>query len=240
MGFDSKEIISYNELSDDEKAALKYYMVYFSSISAKKDHPELFGTSFWNNSFYRRLTRGEDSLKRAGILDKNRNPTDLAYHMLPTDTLREMLKELREESIRIETRKVEFEEKCRDLQKMEKYKLISEIADKFSFLGVDENWIVVLISTNLVEQAMKKKLEDLGIPLKAEKGKRLHFGEIVQILGTVLKEKENRRLKALISPNELYDVRSKIVHAGYKRKFSHEEAQAIFVLVKNIVDDLWH
>ena len=110
-----------------------------------------------------------------GILDRDRNPTDLAYQILPSRILRKILKELREKAKRIEARRDELETKCRDLQKIEKYKLISEIADKFSFLGVDENWVAVLISTNLVEQAMKKKLEELGIPLKAEKGQVLEM-----------------------------------------------------------------
>lgn len=48
--------------------------------------------------------------------------------------------------MKIETRRVEVEEKYRDLKRMEKYELISEIAEKFNFLGVDENLIAVLIS----------------------------------------------------------------------------------------------
>jgi len=61
----------------------------------------------------------------------------------------------------------------------------------------------------------------------------------MQFLGTVLKEKENRSLETLIRPKELYDIRSKIDHEGYKMKVSREESQAIFVLVKNVVDELW-
>ena len=234
----------YTQLSDDEKAALSYNMLY--QHHSRKAHPELFGDSVWHSSFYKRLSNGEESLKKKGILGKDRAPSDLAYDILPTDTLRQMAKELREELMKVETRRADLETKhselkanYRDLQEMEKYKLISEIADKFSFLGVDENWIAVLISTNLVEQAMKKKLEELGIPLKAEKVKGASFRDIVQILGTALKEKENRRLETLIKPKPLYDIRSKIVHAGYKMRFSQEEAQAIYVLVKNVLDGLW-
>ena len=82
----------YGQLSDDEKAALSYNMLYQTHY--RKDHPELFGTSVWHNSFYERLNSGEDSLKRKGILDRDRNPTDLAYQILPTKILRKMLKNL--------------------------------------------------------------------------------------------------------------------------------------------------
>ncbi len=210
------------ELPDDEKAALKYNLVYFTSV--RKDHPELFGESSWDRSFWRRLNTGEKSLKSKGILDRDRNPTDKAYEVLSTEALKEMLKELRGETMKLEAKRAELKAKCETLEKLEKYKLISEIANKFTSLGIDENWIAVLVSTNLIEQAMKKKLEDLGSPFKGRK-----FGELVKTLGDALKQKEDRKLKSLIRPNELYDVRSKIVHAGYKENFSHDEAQAIFV-----------
>lgn len=92
---------------------------------------------------------------------------------------------------------------------------------------------------NLVEQAMKKKLEKLRMPIKAENGKKPGFADIVQSLGEALQAKENRSLRTLIKPKPLYDIRNEIDHAGYKMKISQEQAQAIFVLVKNLVDDLW-
>jgi len=141
--------ITYSQLSDDEKAALSFNMLY--KTHSRKDHPELFGSSVWDDSFYRRLGNGEAGLKIKRILDRDCNPTDLAYQILPTDTLKKMMKPLREEMMKLEAIRAELEARCRDLQRMEKYKLVSEIADKFSFLGVDENWIAVLISTNLVE-----------------------------------------------------------------------------------------
>lgn len=230
------------ELSDDEKAALKYNLIYFTS--ARKCHPELFGTSFWSDSFYKRLTSGEESLKRKEILDRNRNPTEKAYQILPTDTLREILKEMREELMKTETRRAElerklseFETKYRDLQKMERYKLIDEIADKFNFLGVDENWIAVLICSNVVEQAMKKKLEDFGVMIKREPPPS--FKDIRQALGDALKEKENRILDALFEPKELWRIRSRIDHWGYRLKFDRDKARAIFVMTKEIVDEIW-
>lgn len=232
------------QLAENEEAALIYNILY--RTNCKTAHPELFGDSVWHNSFYRRLSDGEESLKRKKILDEDCNPTELAYQMLSTEALRDMLKKLRGESLKIAAKKDELETQvlelkvmCRDLQVMKKYKLINEIVDKFKFLDVDEHWIAVLISTNLVEQAMKKNLEELGIPLKAEKGKKPSIKQVAYTLGQALKDKENRRLKLLIKPKPLYDIRSEIDHSGYKMKISQEEAQAIFVLVKNIVDNLW-
>jgi len=236
-----REYTQYN--AENENAALYYNMVY--RTQSRNAHPELFGDSVWHNSFYRRLSDGEESLIRKRILDKDRTPTDLAYQSLSSETLRDMLKKLRGESMKmaakndeLERKTLEAQAKIRDLQKLEKYTLINEIVDKFSFLGVDENWIAVLISTNLVEQAMKKKLEKLGTPIKTENGKKPSFTDIVQSLGEALQAKESRSLRTLIRPKPLYDIRSEIDHAGYKMKISQEQAQAIFVLVKNLVDDL--
>jgi hypothetical protein len=235
------EYVQYN--AENENAALYYNIVY--RTQSKKAHPELFGDSVWHNSFYKRLGEGEERLKKKKVLDKDCNPTDLAYQSLPSETLRDMLKKLKEISMKmaakndeLERKILEVQAKVRDLQKLEKYTLISEIVDKFSFLGVDENWIAVLISTNLVEQAMKKKLEKLGMPIKAKNGKKLGFTDVVQSLGEALQAKESRNLRTLIRPKPLYDIRSEIDHAGYKMKISQEQAQAIFVLVKNLVDDL--
>jgi hypothetical protein len=236
-----RDYTQYN--AENENAALYYNMVY--PTQSRNAHPELFGDSVWHNSFYRRLSDGEESLKGKRILDKDRNPTDLAYQSLSSETLRDMLKKLRGESMKMAAKNDELERKiselqarCQDLQKMEKYRLINEIVDKFSSLGVDENWIVVLISTNLVEQAMKKKLEKLGMPIKTKNGKRPCFADIVQSLGEALQAKENRSVRTLIKPRPLYEIRNEIDHAGYKMKISQEQAQAIFVLVKDIVDDL--
>lgn len=236
-----REYAQYNV--ENENAALYYNMVY--RTQSRNAHPELFGDSVWHNSFYRRLSDGEESLKRKRILDKDRNPTDLAYQSLSSETSKDMLKKLREESMKMAAKNDELERKiselrarCQDLQKMEKYRLINEIVDKFSSLGVDENWIVVLISTNLVEQAMKKKLEKLGMPIKTTNGKRPCFADIVQSLGEALQAKENRSVRTLVKPRPLYDIRNEIDHAGYQMKISQEQAQAIFVLVKDLVDDL--
>jgi len=236
-----REYTQYN--AENENAALYYNMVY--RTQSRNAHPELFGDSVWHNSFYRRLSDGEESLKKKKILDKDLNPTDLAYESLSSETLRDMLRKLRGKSMKmaakndeLERKILEVEAKVRDLQKMEKYTLINEIVDKFSFLGVDENWVAVLISTNLVEQAMKKKLEKLSVPIKAKNGKGPGFADIVQSLGEALQARENRSLRALIKPKPLYEIRNEIDHAGYKMKINHEQAQAIFVLVKNLVDDL--
>ena len=235
------EYAKYN--SENENAALYYHMVY--RRHSRNAHPELFGDSSWHSSFYKRLSEGEERLKHKGILDKNLNPTDLAYQTLPIETLADMLKKLRKESIKMADKKeesdrkiLELETRCRNLQSMERYKMVNEIANEFSLLGVDENWIALLISTNLVEQAIRMKLERLGIQIKAEEGKSPNFKDLIDTLGNALKEKENRALEALIKPKQLYDIRSKIDHAGFKMKVTQEQAQAIFVLVKNIIDDL--
>lgn len=230
------------QLAENEEAALIYNILY--RTNSKKAHPELFGNSVWRNSFYRRLSDGEESLKRKKILDEDRNPTELAYQMLSTETLRDMLKKLRGESLKIaakkdeiETKVLELKARCRDLQVMEKYKLINEIADKFKFLGVDENWIAVLICSNVVEQAIKKKLEDLGVEIKGEPPPS--FKDIRRALGDVLKEKEGRKLEALFEPKELWRIRNRIDHWGYKLRFDKDKARAIFVMAKEIIDEIW-
>jgi len=143
----------------------------------------------------------------------------------------------------MELEKYGLEEKCRNLKTkneeldrmQERFRLITEIIEAFSFLGVDENWISVLICTNLVEQAMKKKLEELGSEIKGKPS----FKDIREALGNALKEKEARTLDALFEPKELWRIRSKMDHWGYKMKIDKNKVHAIFVMTKDIIDDIW-
>ena len=103
-----------SQLSDDEKAALSYHILY--KTHAKSRHPELFNAPFWLSSFYKNISRGEESLKKKGILDNELNPTDLAYQIIPTGNLREMLKKLREEVIKQRARTNDLETKINSLE----------------------------------------------------------------------------------------------------------------------------
>ena len=238
----------YDQLSDEEKAALTYAIV-FPHRTLRAVLPELFNTS-WHSGLYKRHDRGRESLKRRGFLDDKSNPTDLALEILPTEALRKMVKELTREirteyakRSKIELEKNDCEYKCKNLENkneelsriQEKFKRITEIIETFSFLGVDENWISVLICTNLVEQAMKKKLEELGSEIKGKPS----FKDIREALGNALKEKEARTLDALFEPKELWRIRSKMDHWGYKMKIDKDKAHAIFVMTKDIINDIW-
>lgn len=240
----------YNQLSDEEKAALTYVIV-FPHRTLKSVLPKLFNVP-WHSGLYRCHTRGQESLKKRGFLDDENNPTDLAFEILPTKILTKMVKELNREVkkeyaelSKMTLEKYELEKKCRNLEtrneelsKMqERFKLIAEIIETFGFLGVDENWISVLISSNLVEQAMKKKLENLGVVI--ERKPPPSFKDIREALGRALKEKEDRRLDALFEPKELWRIRSNMDHWGYKRKFDETKARAIFIMTKEIIDKIW-
>ena len=103
-----------SQLTDDEKAALFYHILY--KTHSKNVHPELFGAPFWVGSFYARMTRGEKSLERKGLLDEHCNPTELAFQMLPAENAREMLEELRAESLKLEAARLELEAKVSSLK----------------------------------------------------------------------------------------------------------------------------
>lgn len=92
-----------NQLSDDERAALFYHLLY--RTHSRKSHPELFEAPFWLSSFYRRMGQGEEGLKEKEILNEDLNLTDLAYEILPANNARKMLKELRDEVLKLEAAK---------------------------------------------------------------------------------------------------------------------------------------
>ena len=238
----------YSQLSDEEKAALKRAIV-FPHQTLKTILPELFNTS-WYPGLYKRHSRGCNSLEERGFLDDRGNPTDLAFEMLPTKVLTNMVKELNKEIKKehAERSKIELENyylkgRCNRLETeieelgrvQESFKLVAKIIEVFSFLGVDENWVSVLICSNLVEQAMKKKLEQLGVEIK----RKPSFKDVREALGNALKEMEDRTLDALFEPKELWRIRSKMDHWGYKLKFDKDKAHAIFVMTKDIIDELW-
>ena len=97
--------------------------------------------------------------------------------------------------------------------------------------------IAVLICSNVVEQAIKKKLEDLGVEIKGEP--LPSFKDIRRALGNVLKEKESRKLEAIFEPKELWRIRNGMDHWGYKLRFDKDKARAIFAMTKEIIDEIW-
>jgi hypothetical protein len=240
----------YFALSDDEKAALKCAIV-FPHRSLKEVLPKLFNTR-WFPALYKRHNLARVGLRERGFLDQDGNITNATFDMLPPEVLAEMSQELHAEvknehnaRFQIETEKYQWEQKYRILEtekekltKMQqRLRLPAEIVDTFSFLGVDENWMSVLICSNLVEQAMKKKLEKLGCPLKTESTPS--FNDVREALGNALRDKESRRLEALFEPKEIWRIRSKMDHWGYKQKFDDKQAYAIFIMTKEIIDQIW-
>jgi len=240
----------YFMLSDEEKAALKCAIV-FPHRSLKEVLPQLFNTK-WCPGLYKRHNLARVGLKEKGFLDKDGNITNVTFGMLPPEVLAEMSQELHSEvknehSARFqnESEKYQWEQKCRVLETekekltkaQQRFRLPAEIVNTFSFLGVDENWISVLICSNLVEQTMKKKLEKLGCPIETESAPS--FNDVREALGNALKEKEGRKLEALFEPKELWRIRSKMDHWGYKQKFDEKQAYAIFIMTKEIIDQIW-
>jgi len=244
------ERIAYYQLSDKEKVALGCAIV-FPHRALKDVLPELFNTS-WTSTLYKRHNEGREALRRRGLLDKNGNPTDLAYGILPSDILGNIVQRLNreikseyEKRSELDLKMRELEQECRNLKTeneklvkvQERFKSIAEIIETFSFLGVNENWISVLICSNLVEQAMKKKLEELGCAIETDTYPS--FNDIKQALGNALKEKENRRLEALFEPRELWRIRNKMDHEGHRLRFNRAQTDAIFVMTKEIIDQIW-
>jgi len=73
----------YDQLSDEEKAALTYAIV-FPHQTLKIILPELFNTS-WYSGLYKCHSRGRENLKERRFLDDKGNPTDLGFGILPAE-----------------------------------------------------------------------------------------------------------------------------------------------------------
>ena len=240
---------SYESLNNEEKAALWGSLLV--DPAAGRLMLERLTPGYSKSTYYRYYNQGIDSLKQKSILDTSQNPTEIAFRILPLSVLEQVIETLRARVQRMEEdgrksmqRSLELEYEVRSLRdkvdkqgiELENVRPMQSLIQSFEKLQVDDNWIRASIALNLVEPAIKKKLEELGVKLPAQ----TKFGEIYSQLLQILKEKENRELKPqLLTPKHFYEMRSQIDHWGHKYAgLSKEQADGIVELVTEFIADI--
>ena len=240
---------SYESLSNEEKAALWGCLVADDQLG--RSMLERLNPGWSKSTYYKYYKEGFNSLQQKGYIDSSRNPTDIVFPTLPQSILKEMVNQLRSKTQRLEKEHSELTSKVWELgneartlrsqedwltKQVEDTKPLLDLIKDFEKLGVDDNWIRASIALNLVEPAIKKKLEDLGVELP----KQTKFTDIYEQLQQALKEKENRELKPqLLTPKHFYEMRSAIDHWGHKYTgLSKEQANYILSLVTEFLSDV--
>lgn len=108
---------------------------------------------------------------------------------------------------------------------------LNDLLRHFDSMGINAQWIRGIVALALIEAAMKRKLEQLGISIKPG----VSFGELRKTLEQAIHEKEKRKLRPrLFGLSELSEMRNKIIHTGHLFvKLPKTEADA---LVENVSD----
>lgn len=240
---------SYGSLSDEEKAALWGCLVADDQLG--RSMLERLNAGWSKSTYYKHYREGVGSLQQKGLIDSSRNPTAIAFQILPQPVLKEAVEQLRNKTQRLEKEHWELTNKVWELgneartlrsqedqlnKQLEDTKPLRGLIKDFERLGVDDNWIRASIALNLIEPAIKKKLEELGVELPEQ----TKFQDIYKQLQQVLKEKENRELKPqLLTPKHFYEMRSQLDHWGHKYTgLPREQANYIAKLVTEFLSDV--
>lgn len=250
--------LSFDQLDRNEKIALKVALVY-PHRALSKVLPKFYGHRASKSTLYRYHREGVDELVSKGLLDMQHRPTNLAFNVIPEKTLREMAMKLHKGLTRLYNEKTSAENARltaeSELYKLKKHqrKLESDLGDlssrltslskskihnlmqRFEFLGIDENWVSVLVALNLVEMSMKHKLESLGTRPRGS------FKELYDLLKREILAREKREIKTsseFIKPKHLYDWRSKMDHDGLKVKIREKEADFIIEQAYKFIEEL--
>jgi len=236
--------VIFNQLDNDEKVALEVAIIYpHKALSTVL--PDFYGNTASKSTLYRYHKEGADKLVSKGFLDRERRPTAIAFDIVPESALKKMtmklhleLTQLYNEKSNVDSARFIAESELRKMrEQIEKLESslrnvtqqlalvnqnkIQNVIQRFGFLGIDENWVSVLVALNLVEMSMKQKIESLGIKPRGS------FKELYDLLEREISTKEKREIRAssvFIKPKHLYDFRSKMDHDGLKVKIKEEEA----------------
>jgi hypothetical protein len=240
---------TYENLEDTEKAAL--WGSVLLNDAAGRERLERSSPGWSRSTYYRHYNEGVKRLKGRGIIDAQGNLTQLAIDILPGPLLLEMVNTIRSEIRRLHNEVIEYINRDfylrRDIQSLteqvhqlaseaEQVRPLRELIRSFEKLQIDENWIRASIALNLVEPAIKKKLEQLGVELP----EITKFDKIYKQLREKLREIENRDLRPqLLTPKHFYDMRSKIDHWGHKfPSLPAKQADLIVAQVTEFIDDI--
>lgn len=249
---------TYEQFDRDEKIALELAIVY-PHKSASEMLRKFYERGTSKSTLYKYHKRGADKLAQKGFLDIQNRPTELAFQVIPLDFLKKIVANLHYQLIELKSEKNEAEasnwnttaelRKTKEqIEKLEnslrgitqqlalfKKNRVNSVLETFDFMGIDENWISVLVALNLIEIALRRKAEISGVDPNGK------FNETLEQVRKIIKEKEGRELdsrSAFLKETELYSFRSKIVHYGLKKKVSEKEADFIIEQTKQFIEAL--
>ena len=240
---------SYKSLTSEEKAALWGCLVADDQLG--RSMLQRLNPNWSKSTYYKYYREAIESLQQKGVIDASRNPTAIAFEILPQSILKEAVEQPRNKIQRLEQEHRELTNKVWELgneartlrsqedqlnKQLEDITPLRDLIKDFAKFGVDYNWIRASIALNLVEPAIKKKLEELGVELPEQ----TKFQDIHKQLQQVLKEKENRELKPqLLTPEHFYKMRSQLDHWGHKYTgLPKEQADYIVKLVTEFLSDV--
>jgi len=248
----------FEQLDQNEKIALEIAIIHPHKALSNL-LPKFYGKGWSQSALYRHRREGADKLISKGLLDREERPTALAFSIIPEPRLKEFTSKLHMEVLRLykektmtETAKFSAEFEVRrmkeDIAKLESSlktsteqlesiasNKVQEVIHRFDFLGIDENWVSVLVALNLVEMSMKRKIESFGLRPKGS------FKELYDIVTREILVKEKREMigsSILIKPKHLYDFRSKMDHDGLKVKITEHEADFLIEQASKFINEL--
>lgn len=116
------------------------------------------------------------------------------------------------------------------------YQLLSETLEQFHPMNFTIHWVRGYLALGIFEIAVKKKLDDLGLPVE---GKR--FEELYNTLEQALQEKEDRKIrKLLVSEKHLRDWRNTLFHEGHLiEEVEKEDADLIVRRVSGFIKQIF-
>ncbi len=107
--------------------------------------------------------------------------------------------------------------------------------DVLKNIGLDFNWLLVIVSLSAQEIAIKRKLDELGESYGEE-----DFQSLASKLIRVMKERKMEVPHILLSIARSYrHIRAKVTHDPHKARLNDEEAEAIFNNTKALIRTLF-
>jgi hypothetical protein len=248
----------YNSLDNDEKIALEVAIVY-PNKTLIEILPKYYGNEASKSTLYRYHQNGTIKLSAKGLLDTQLHPTQLSFDVCPLNVLKQATFDLHVQLVNtaLEKNKV-ISAKSLLTQELDglKLKLLSleqslkvtaeeltltkqsktnMVLKRFKNMGINDNWISVLVALNLVEIALRQKAELLGINANGS------FSETLDLVKRTIMDKEGRRLdtsSAFLKEADLYSFRSKMVHHKLKKTLSDKEADFIIEQAIKFIEGL--
>ncbi len=239
---------SFSDLSLAEQAVLLYVIGHWT----QKELLNRYRVS------YSEFSRARKELVVNGILETENTASEKGLNMVPTEawietqsSLRNKLERAQEETRAALADNARLKENISALNAQvealfgkisEQEKLLEESHElndllcRFDSMGINAQWVRSVVALTLIEAAMKRKLEQLGISIKPG----ISFGELRTTLEQAVHDIEKRKLRPrLLGLSELSEMRNKIIHTGHLFvRLPKAEADALVDNVSDLLSEI--